>query len=246
MQFVRFQELCRTWIPHKDSVSCSIKDSNTEPVAYKFSRGFHTETALFVPGTRTLRGACPPPNDYQFMKCDYSEASWQQSFCLKMQVSGSWTHPSSGTHPPPSLWILISTIIWHMTHTHTQRKPGSVSSPWGPQRSSPEEEEEGWARGAELQVVEFRRHSVRFVRRWELALIVTPRNTNCTGSRGQKMNFYWAAAAGWNSSHPAALRAPTRLALCPLLSCFTHINIHNESEVVFIGRWESETSNRSS
>lgn len=62
----------------------------------------------------------PPPNDYQFMKCDYSEASWQQSFCLKMQVSGSWTRPSSGTHPPPSLWILISTIIWHMTHTHTE------------------------------------------------------------------------------------------------------------------------------
>lgn len=32
-------------------------------------------------------------------------------------------------------------------------------------------------------------------------------------ARGQKINFYWAAAAGWNSS--AALRAPTRLALCP-------------------------------
>lgn len=60
------------------------------------------------------------PAPYQFMKCDYSEASWQQSFCLKMQVSGSWTRPSSGTHPPPSLWILISTIIWHMTHTHTE------------------------------------------------------------------------------------------------------------------------------
>lgn len=39
-----------------------------------------------------------------------------------MQVSGSWTRPSSGTHPPLSLWILISTIIWHMTYdTHTHR-----------------------------------------------------------------------------------------------------------------------------
>lgn len=119
MQFVRFQELCRTWIPHKDSVSCSIKDSNTEPVAYKFSRGFHTETALFVPGTRTLRGACPP-----------QRLPIHEVWLLRGVMTAELLLKDAGQRllNPPVLWdsssavIMDSDIYHHLTYdTHTHR-----------------------------------------------------------------------------------------------------------------------------
>lgn len=120
MQFVRFQELCRTWIPHKDSVSCSIKDSNTEPVAYKCSQGFHTETALFVPGTRTLRGACPP-----------QRLPIHEVWLLRGVMTAELLLKDAGQRllNPPVLWdsssavIMDSDIYHHLTydtHTHTE------------------------------------------------------------------------------------------------------------------------------
>lgn len=101
------------------------------------------DCVLFVPGPGASTGPPGPPGassgprsplrDYQFMKCDNSEMLRQRpSCCLTMQVSGS---SSSGRHPPSSLWILISTIIWQVRHKHTHRESGGVFSPgalsWG-------------------------------------------------------------------------------------------------------------------
>lgn len=125
---------------------------------------YHQETVCCLfPGSGASPGPPGPPGassgprsplrDYQFMKCDNSEMLRQRpSCCLTMQVSGS---SSSGRHPPSSLWILISTIIWQVRHKHTHRESGGVFSPgalsWGLLRMEVEEQEE---EGVELEVAE--------------------------------------------------------------------------------------------
>lgn len=148
---------------------------------------YHQETVCCLfPGPGASTGPPGPPGassgprsplrDYQFMKCDNSEMLRQRpSCCLTMQVSGS---SSSGRHPPSSLWILISTIIWQVRHKHTHRESGGVFSPgalswglWGWRWRSRRRGGYSWRSRRQQMKEDFsnRQHFVRSVRIWKQA-----------------------------------------------------------------------------